>query len=247
MNTKKTKSNFKLIGKTIFFPKQGILAIGDLHLGYTEMLRNQGIMIEHNQVEETKNELKPIIKNIKITSNLKKIVLLGDIKHHFAFEKQEFFEIWNFLKFLEKEIGKENIILIKGNHDTYTLKDYQIQDYYIQNEIAFTHGDKTYPELFENKNIKTIIIGHIHPAVMVKDPQGIKREKFKCFLIGRYKRKEFIIVPSFFSITEGTIFGEVGGRNLPGQIIPREKLKSFNTFIVGKFKIYDFGKFRDLI
>lgn len=247
MNTKKTRSHFKLIGKTIFFPKQGILAIGDLHLGYVEMLRQQGIMIEHDQLEETKKELKPIIKNIKATSTLKKIILLGDIKHHFAFEKQEFFEIWNLIKFLEKKVGKENIILIKGNHDTYTLKDYTLKNYYIQDEIAFTHGDKTYPELFKNKEIKTIVISHIHPAVSLKDPYGIKREKFKCFLIGKYKRKDIIIVPSFFSLTEGTEPQEYSSGEKWQQIIPREKLKSFNTFILGNFKIYDFGKFRDLI
>jgi uncharacterized protein len=246
MKPKKTKSHFKLIGKTIFFPKQGILAIGDLHLGYEQMLRNQGIMIEVDQLEETKKEIAPIIKRVKTLHTLKKIILLGDIKHHFAFEQQEFFEVWNFLKFLEKEIGKENIILIKGNHDTYTLKNYELKDFYIEDGLGFTHGDKTYLELFE-KEIKTVIISHIHPAVNIKDPQGIKREKFKCFLIGKYKRKETIIVPSFFSFTEGINFDSHGGRNLPGQMISNQKLKSFNTFIVGKNKIYEFGKLKDLI
>jgi len=247
MNTKKTKSHFKLIGKTIFFPKQGILAIGDLHLGYTEMLRNQGIMIEVDQLEETKKELKPIIQNVKATSTLKKIILLGDIKHHFQFDRGEFFEVWNFLKFLEKEVGKENLIVIKGNHDTYKIKDHELKDFYIEDNIAFTHGDKTYPELFKNKEIETIVTGHLHPAVTLKDPQGVKREKFKCFLIGKYKRKEMIIIPSFFSFTEGINFDNPMGRKKFDQMIPKNKLKSFNTFIVGKNKIYDFGKFRDLV
>jgi uncharacterized protein len=246
MNPKKTKSHFKLIGKTIFFPKQGILAIGDLHLGYLEMLRNQGIMIEVDQLEETKNELKNILQNIKATSTLKKIILLGDIKHHFSFQKPEFFEIWNFLKFLEKQVGKENLILIKGNHDTYTLKEYELKPFYIEDEMAFTHGDKTYPELFK-KEVKTIITSHIHPAVNLKDPNGIKRERFKCFLIGKYKRKEVIIVPSFFSISEGTEVQEYSSGQKWQQLIPRNKLSSFNTFIVGRNKIYDFGKFKDLI
>lgn len=247
MKPSKTKSHFKLIGKTIFFPKSGILAIGDLHLGYTQMLRNQGIMIEIDQLEETKKELSLILKNIKATSTLKKIILLGDIKHHFAFEKQEVFEIWNFLRFLEKYVNRENIILIKGNHDTYTLKDYKLQDFYIEKKsgLAFTHGDKSYPELFQ-KNIKTVVTSHIHPAVNLKDPHGIKREKFKCFLIGKYKRKDFIVVPSFFSITEGMEISEYKKGEKYQQLIPRNKLKSFNTFIVGKFKIYDFGKFGDI-
>ncbi len=247
MNNKKTKSHFKIIGKTIFFPKQGILAIGDLHLGYVHMLRQQGIMVELDQLQETKEDLKNIIKNIQATSTLKKIILLGDIKHNFAFEKQEFFEIWNFLRFLEKYVGKKNVVIIKGNHDTYSLKDYKLHDFHIEDEIAFTHGDKTYEELFKNKKIKTIVIGHIHPAVNLKDPKGIKREKFKCFLIGKYKRKDIIVVPSFLSLTQGINFDDSIERKVKNQIIPINKLKSFNTFIVGKHKIYDFGKFKDLI
>jgi putative SbcD/Mre11-related phosphoesterase len=246
MNPKKTKSNFRLIGKTIFFPKQGILAIGDLHLGYTEMLRKQGIMVEIDQLEDTKKEIEPIIKNIKATSKLKKIILLGDIKHHFQFDRGEFFEVWNFLRFLEKHVERENIIIIKGNHDTYKIKNYELKDFYVEEGIAFTHGDRKFKELFE-KEINTIVIGHIHPAVLLKDPQGIKKEKFKCFLIGKYKRKDFVVVPSFFSFTEGINFDDVGGRNLPGQMISRQKLKSFDTYIIGKHKIYGFGKLKDLI
>ena len=234
------------MGKTIFFPEKGILTIGDLHLGYTEMLREQGIMIEIDQLEETKKELEPIIKRVKTLHTLKKIILIGDIKHHFKFDRGEFFEVWNFLKFLEKQVGKKNLIIIKGNHDTYKIKGHELRDFYIEDEIAFTHGDKSYPELFEKK-IKTIVTGHLHPAVNLKDPNGIKREKFKCFLIGKHKRKEFIIMPSFFSFTEGINFDDIGGRKGFDQIISKQKLKSFNTYIVGRNKIYNFGKFRNLI
>lgn len=240
--------DFKLISKTIFFPRSGILAIGDLHLGYDVMLKNEGIRLNFNQLEETKKELEIIIKKIKALYTLKKIILLGDIKHHFSFQKSEFFDLRDFLRFLEKFLPKENIILIKGNHDTFSLKDYELKDYYIENDMAFTHGDKTYPELFKNKDIKKIIISHIHPAVLLKDKTGIKKEKFKCFLIGKYKSKEFIVIPSFFPLIEGSELNEIeyssGSRWM--QIVPRDKLKSFDTYIVGKNKIYFFGRFGDL-
>jgi hypothetical protein len=237
---------FKLISKTIFFPKQGILAIGDLHLGYDTMLKNQGINLSFDQIEETKKELELIIKKVKAIYTLKKIILLGDIKHHFAFQRTEIFDLRNFLRFLEKFLPKENIILIKGNHDTFTLKDYELKDFYIEDDLAFTHGDKTYEELFKNKSIKKIIISHIHPAVLIRDKNNIKKEKFKCFLIGRYKRKDFIIMPSFFSITEGIDFDRITTKKDFKQIIPKQKLKSFETYVVGKNKVYPFGKFGDI-
>lgn len=236
---------YKLISKTIFFPKQGILAVGDLHLGYDSMLKNQGINLNFNLLEETKKELEIIIKKIKALYTLKKIILLGDIKHHFAFQREELFDLRNFLKFLEKFLPKQNIILIKGNHDTFTLKDYELKNFYIQDSLAFTHGDKPHKELF-NKEIKTIITSHIHPAVLIRDKQNVKKEKYKCFLIGKYKSKEFVIAPSFFPLIVGTEINEEYQDKKGWAIIPKQKLKSLNTFVVGKNKIYDFGKFGEI-
>jgi len=248
MTTKTT--SFKLLSKTIFFPKQGILAVGDLHLGYEGMLRNQGIMINFNQLDNTKNELEIIIKKINALSKLKKIVILGDIKHHFSFEKSELFDLRSFLNFLCKFLPKENIILIKGNHDTFTLKDYTLNDYYISDdgEIAFFHGDKSFPEIFKDKEIKIFVIGHIHPAVWLRDKKGVKREKYKAFLIGKFKGKKLIVVPSFFPLIDGSEINELysGGSGKKFSILSKTSLKNFEVFIVGKSKVYDFGKFGKL-
>ena len=245
MNQNNRNKDFTFISKTIFFPKQGILVIGDLHLGYDSMIKEQGINLLFDQLEETKKELEIIIKRVKAIYTLKKIILLGDIKHHFKFQKQEISDLRNFLKFLEKHINKENIILIKGNHDTFTLKDYALKNFHIENEIAFTHGEQDYLELY-NKDIKTVVTSHIHPAVLIKDKINIKREKYKCFLVGKYKKKQFIILPSFFPITEGISLDNIGGRDAFDQIIPREKLKSFETYVVGKKRVYGFGKYGKL-
>ncbi len=239
---------FTFISKSLFFPKQGILAIGDLHLGYDTMLKNMGTNIPFNQVEETKKELEIILKRIKALYTLKKIIILGDIKHHFKFQPEEVSDLRELLRFLEKYLPKEDIILIKGNHDTFTLKDYTLRDFYIEEEtgIAFTHGEKDFLELYDKK-IKTIVMGHIHPAVLIKDSVNIKREKYKCFLIGKYKKKQFIVLPSFFSMTEGISLDNIGGRDEFDQIIPKNKLKSFTTYVVGNNKVYEFGKYGDLI
>lgn len=241
------KRDFIFLSKTLFFPKQGILAIGDLHLGYDSMLKNMGINIPFDQLEESKKELEIILKRIKAIYTLKKIILLGDMKHHFSFQHDEISDLRNFLRFLEKYTKKENIILIKGNHDTFTLRDYELRDFYIEGNLAFTHGEITFPELYKNKNIKTIITSHIHPAVLIKDSINIKREKYKCFLIGKYKRKQFIILPSFFSMTEGTEINEYGKGEKYKQIVPKNKLSSFETYVVGKNKVYGFGKYGKLV
>lgn len=243
---KNNKKEFIFISKTLFIPKRGILVIGDLHLGYDSMIKEQGISLPFDQLEETKKELEIIFKKIKAIYTLKKIILLGDIKHHFQFQQNEISDLRDFLRFLEKYLPKENIILIKGNHDTFTLKDYQLHNFYIEENLAFTHGEMAFPELFNNKNIKTIITSHIHPAVLIKDKINIKKEKYKCFLIGKYKRKQFIILPSFFSMTEGTEINEYSKGEKYSQIVPREKLKSFETYVVGRDSVYYFGKYGKL-
>jgi len=237
--------DFIFLSKTLFFQKQGILVIGDLHLGYDSMIKEQGINLLFDQLEETKKELEIIFKRIKALYTLKKIILLGDIKHHFQFQREEISDLRNFLKFLEKFLPKESIILIKGNHDTFTLKDYTLKDFHIENELAFTHGEQDFPELYK-KEIKTIITSHIHPAVLIKDKINIKREKYKCFLVGKYKKKQFIILPSFFSIVEGSEISEYRKDEKYQQLVPKNKLKSFETYVVGRDSVYYFGKYGKL-
>ncbi len=242
---------YVLIDKAVFFPEEGILAIGDLHLGYEQMLKDSGVMIPFNQLEQSIKDLKNIlnkIKNLKSKKKVKKIVLLGDLKHHFSFKREEKFEIRDFFSALDNLIGMENVIVIRGNHDKIKLNSLNYVDYYIHKDIAFTHGHKLFPEIADKK-IKTIVMAHLHTAVFLSDRSRIKREKYKCFLIGKWKGKEVIILPSFFPLIEGSGvndlnegFQEKGGFSF----IPVRQLRKFSVFIIGDEKIFNFGKLEDL-
>lgn len=228
--------NFLLLNKSVFFPEEGILAIGDLHLGYEKMLKTSGFEFPINQIKETKQELDRIFEEIKKKKfKLKKIVLLGDLKHHFNFEVEEKFEIRKLISFLEKHIPRENIIILKGNHEKVNFKEANYKDYFIQEEIAFTHGDKLFPEILDKK-IKTIVMGHLHPAALIHDPKSHKKEKYKCFLVGKWKSKEIIILPSFLQIVEGTDIRSESARHKDQNflIIPRKNLLKFKVFIPEK-------------
>ena len=237
------KPKYKFLSKTIYFPEHEILAIGDLHLGYEEMLKAQGLTLPINQLKTTKEDIKQILDKLKKQGHgLKKIILLGDIKHQFNFDIGEKISIREFLKFLSNYVSNQNIILIKGNHDKIEMRDKKYYNFYIKDDIIFTHGDKDFPELWD-KEIKTIVMSHMHPSITLKDNSNIKREKYKCFLIGKYKRKQIIIVPSFLPMIEG---GEIESYKQNFSIIPKSKLKNFKTFIIGEDKIYEFGKLKDL-
>jgi uncharacterized protein len=194
---------YKFFSKTLFFPDKKILVIGDLHLGYEEMLLKQGITFPLGQLEQTINEIREIILEIKKSYDIKKIILLGDLKHHFNFEIEEKFQVRKIVNFLKEFVDEKNIILIKGNHDKIELDRMKYHDFWIEEDVAFFHGDKLFDEVLDRK-IKTWVIGHVHPSVIIKDKTGIKKEKYKCFIIGKFKRKNLIVIPSFFHFIEGS-------------------------------------------
>src|SRR3989344_2421925 len=104
------------IDNSLFFPKEGILCIGDLHIGFDIMLREMGVSVPEIQFKSLVENLKKIFFKIK-KYKLNKIIILGDIKHHFKhkqYEKNYFNEL---IEFLKKYVDDKNIILIKGNHD----------------------------------------------------------------------------------------------------------------------------------
>jgi len=244
----KTKE-YSLIGKSIFFWKKGILAVGDLHLGFEYKIQQSGVLVPETQVEEVKKELKAIFEEIKRKKlKLKKIIFIGDIKHSFSYEWKEKNYFNDILKFLKNYVDDKNIILIKGNHDTidYSFSD-RLKDYYISGDVAFTHGHKSFPEIF-NEKVKTIVIGHLHPSVIILDNSGIKREKYKCFLMGKFKKKKIIILPSFLATIEGTTINSLEHEYEDYfSIIPKKSLINFDVYIEGGKEIYNFGKIKSLI
>lgn len=239
------KTNYNFIGKTLFFPEKKILAVGDLHIGYEYMLQQSGILLPERQIEEVISEMKGIFKKIRKGKQIiKKIIFIGDIKHSFEYKWKEKNYFRKVLDFLKHKFKDENIILIKGNHDTidYSFSK-RLKDYYIEGDVAFSHGHKSFLEIFDKK-IKTIVLGHVHPSVVLSDYQNIKREKYKCFLVGKFSGKETIILPSFLSTVEGQNVNEYKEEGYEDgfSIVPKKELLKFRVFVVGEKRVYEFGR-----
>lgn len=239
--------DYKFISKSLFFPEKGILVIGDLHLGYDYMIQQSGVLIPERQVEEIIQELKDIFQRINQSGRkIKKIIFLGDIKHSFSYEWKEKNFFNKVIEFLEKDFDKKDIILIKGNHDTIDYSFGRMKEYYINEDVAFLHGDKSFLPILDKK-IRTLVLGHIHPSVIISEKKGVKKEKYKCFLVGNSKGKNVIILPSFLATIEGGIINNYDEEYEDYfSIIPKKDLMKFEIHIVGEDKIYDFGKIKDL-
>jgi len=241
-------SDFVFIDKTVFFPEQGILAIGDLHIGYEHSIRASGIQIPETQLKDTIQNLKEIISEIKNKEyKLKKIIFLGDVKHYFGYEWKERFDFNQILDFLRDHVKDKDIVLIKGNHDKFDFSGKKMKNYYFNKGLMFLHGHLSYSQIFEER-VKTIIMGHLHPSITLSDKQNIKREKYKCFIVGKYEKKEVIILPSFLGVIEGTSINDLEYQRENFSIIPYKNIKKFNVFVVNKEKeVLEFGKVEKLI
>ena len=258
----KILSNVEIVDLALYF--DSTLVIADVHIGYEEALNKQGILIPRLQFEDIVKRMGIIFNRLK-NKKIDKIVINGDLKHEFGtISEQEWRNTLKFLDLLTKHC--KEIVLIKGNHDTILgpiakKRHVKVLDYFIvepamdkhisekipitkknnkkipKDKILVVHGDKIPKEAL--KDVSTIIIGHEHPAVSLKE--GPKVEQFKCFLKGKYKGRNLIVQPSFNTIVEGTDL-------LRDKILSpflQQNLGNFNVYIV-EDKVYGFGKLRGL-
>ena len=207
--------DFEVIDRCLFWKEKKILVVGDLHLGYEEALFGRNSGVPRNQLKDTNEILRKIFKK---TGKVEKIILLGDVKHVFGgILRQEFEDFEVLIEFFKKNMMKDGeIIIIRGNHDAILkpmVKNYEnvlLVESYFEKKYLFMHGDprsikKNY-EIMQKKEVECLILGHFHPAYVLKDKKSVKKEKYKCFLYGFSKEysQNVIFVPSFFPLITGS-------------------------------------------
>jgi len=227
-----------------------ILVFADLHIGYEESVVETGIF-PRIQTHDIIISLSKIFDKLnKQNIKLDKIIILGDLKHeHGKISPAEWRETLYVLDFISKK--SKEIILIKGNHDNILgpiadKRNIQIKPFYQYEDILFLHGNKEYKRVLRDNKIKIIILAHLHPAITLSDEY--KREKYKCFLVGKYKGKQAYILPSFNPISTG--YDLITGKGKKEfLIIPENKLKNFDAIIYNpkEDKSYNFGKLKKLM
>ena len=123
-----------------------------------------------------------------------------------------------------------------------------LQSSVVIDEYLIAHGDETFdiPE-----NVKTIIIGHEHCAISLKQKNRV--ERYKCFVSGKImiknkdKKQKYnlIAMPSSNTITEGT---DVLDEQLLSPFLQHD-LSDFSVFVVGGKnydEMFEFGKVKEL-
>ena len=232
-------SGIEIYEESLFIKDLNLLVFGDLHIGKELALKKSGILVPINQ---TKELVKKISSIIKITKP-KKIVINGDLMHSFGeLNHIDWEDITNLIKSIRVNSKDVKITIIKGNHDT-SLKPLidklklNFADYYLEKNILICHGDKIPEKINETK---TIIIGHQHPLVTLQS-EG-KSENYKCYLKGKYKKANLIVMPAINPLSKGQ---NVLTKSSITPFIDESKLLNFEVYILGD-KVYYFGKLKNL-
>ncbi len=234
----------EIIDLTLYFKKVGVLALSDFHFGYEDMLNAKGVFVPRHQFADIKTRLKHIFETLEIKGHkIEKIIVTGDLRHEFGFvSRQEMNDISEILQFMKKYC--KTIIMVRGNHDTmagFIKNRAELVDEFFIGGIMFLHGD-VIPETAKHKDVKTIVIGHEHPAIKLTDT--VTTEKAKTFLRGRWKRKTLIVLPSFNPLTEGT---DVSAGRLLSPFL-KQDLSNFESYAVPEENnVMYFGRLKKII
>jgi uncharacterized protein len=152
--------------------KTKTLLIADPHIGWEIGLQEKGIHVP-SQTPKTLNNLTAIITKYKPD----RLVILGDVKYSvISSQIGEWHDIPDFFAKLQSYV--QNIAVVRGNHDA------NIEPLLPENvellpatgaiigDVAVFHGHKwPSPALL---SCKTLVMGHLHPVVVFRDPAGFK-------------------------------------------------------------------------
>ncbi len=155
--------------------KTRTLLISDPHIGWEMELQQKGIHVP-SQTNKLLKKLITVLSEVKPDA----LVVLGDVKY--TVMKSEFGEwrdVPEFFKQLQPYVPK--ISIVRGNHDA-NLEPLLPENVTmlpatgaVIGDVGVFHGHKwPSPELL---GCKTLVMGHLHPVVVFRDPTGLKMNR----------------------------------------------------------------------
>ncbi len=175
----------------LWLKEEGAVAISDVHLGFEAALAEQGVSIPRFQRREVLGRLARVLDAYEP----EKLIIAGDFKHEFSRNlSDEWVEIKQVLRFLQQ---RTEPIVVRGNHDNYLatiLGDLRmtLHDRYDLGGCTFVHGHE------DVQALGTIVMGHEHPAVKLRDSLGAT-VSVPAFLVA----ERVVVLPAFSPLALG--------------------------------------------
>ena len=213
------------------------VVVSDLHLGFEDEMNLHGLFLPKLQREHIERTMDAIID--RYSPN--KIIINGDFKQEFSRNLPQEWDDVN--HFIERYKDQAKLIFIRGNHDNYLTNilkhnNMEIIDFYEDDNYYIYHGDR------DMSTRKITILGHEHPAVVLRDEVG-GIFKIPAFVFNFDYRILITPARSFFS--SGTDVSESLLSEEHFTPVLKSVSKRFRAYgITEEFGLLDFGYVEDL-
>lgn len=170
--------------RAVFWHREKMLILSDLHVGKTAHFRKNGIAVSAQVLHDDLRKLSRLIDSF----NPRQIVVVGDLFHAGYNSDLDIFKEY-------RATLSQDFLLIKGNHDRLSCAAYENLGVECVEEAAkifpffFTHK----PGSYEGEGV--CISGHIHPGYVLEGRN--ERLRLPCFALSAQQ----IILPAFSRFT----------------------------------------------
>ncbi len=172
--------------KALFWKREGILMLADLHLGKINHFRKSGIPVPH----QANNRNLEILMDVIGQTRPERIVFLGDLFHsHYNPEWEVFGE-------LVRHYTNISFELVLGNHDVMSERQYERKGIRVYDELLIGRFLLTHHPLEEVPLNIYNLAGHIHPGVLLVG-KGRQSVTLPCFHFGMHQA----LLPAFGMFT----------------------------------------------
>lgn len=179
---------YLLSEKGIYWPKEQMLLVADVHWGKAATFRNSYI---HLPKGTTSNDL-GLLSDMLDRTQARKLVFLGDLFHARVGKQRQTLQMIEGWRHIHRHV---DMLLVRGNHDQhagdppYALRITCVNEPFETAPFSFTHHPM---DLTTGYNL----CGHVHPAVMLRG-KGRQTLRLPCF----YFSERQGILPSFGTFT----------------------------------------------
>ena len=172
--------------KAIFWRRQKMLLLADLHLGKVNHFRKSGIPVPPKANDKNLEGIVDLINHLVP----ERVVCLGDLFHsHYNPEWEVFGE-------LVKHFNKASFELVLGNHDIMSGQQYKRKEIAVHETLSIRPFLFTHHPTKDDQGVLYNIAGHLHPGVRLtgKARQSIT---LPCFHFGEH----IGLLPAFGAFT----------------------------------------------
>jgi putative SbcD/Mre11-related phosphoesterase len=216
----------------LWIPDTQTILIADLHLGYSWAQRRRG---ELGPLADARTREK--LLGVRDQLQPRRFVFLGDLVH--APRPCEPERTW-IEEILTELAAHARIVAVRGNHDRRFAAEFAhlvFEDVgtWAEGAITAAHGDRMDFPWPENH---TLILGHLHPALAIRDSSGAGH-KIPVFLVN----KRCIVLPAFSPFARG--YDIISG--LPPELVNCFRAEDIEVFAATGKKVARLGPLRSAL